>query len=257
MKTSRTAALLLALTLLAAAPIRAFAADDQTGTEEAGESTGPQVVDSLEGLNRGLFAVHKVGDKYLLEPVARLWDRILPDDFQRGINNFFQNLRFPANLVNSSLQGKGTDALTHTGRFLVNTTVGIAGLFDPATPMGLTATREDAGQSMAVYGWERSTYLMVPMMGPTTARDAIGGLLDGLIAIWPSLVEAAVAWPAFIVNGVNTRSLYLDELDTLEETSLDFYTAMRDGYDQRRAADILDSVEKTDEESDDLYYFAE
>ena len=130
-------------------------------------------IDPWEPLNRVTYAFNDGLDTVTLRPISKGYKKIVPGFVRRGISNFFANLRTPLIIVNNLLQGKGRDALSDTGRLLVNSTVGIGGLIDVATPAGLEEHDEDFGQTLAKWGVPDGPFLMVPFLGPRTLKDAI------------------------------------------------------------------------------------
>jgi phospholipid-binding lipoprotein MlaA len=130
--------------------------------------------DPWEAYNRKIHAFNMGVDRFIARPVARGYDYIMPEAPQRGVRNFFRNLAYPVTFLNLILQGKFEDSLEATGRFLLNSTVGVLGFFDVATRAGIEQFDEDLGQTMAVWGWENSRYLVMPFFGPYTARDFLG-----------------------------------------------------------------------------------
>ncbi|MFT4570139.1 MAG: phospholipid-binding lipoprotein MlaA [Hyphomicrobiaceae bacterium] len=218
-----------------------------------------EISDPLEGLNRAVFIFNDKLDRWVLEPVARGWDFVLPDPAQTGFDNFFSNLRFPIDFTNELLQGQPRQAGRDLGRFVVNTTIGIGGFFDHATKFGLEKDKEDFGQTFGVWGVGTGPYLMLPFFGPSSPRDAVGTVLDGFATVWPYFVDRDVVWIPPVVGLVNTRSLYLDEIENARETSLDYYTFVRNLYAQRRAALIADRPQDAvdAEAEDDLYFYDE
>ena len=135
----------------------------------------PNPADPWEGFNRKVFAFNDVLDRYALKPVARGYRFITPDPVETGVGNFFSNLGEPRTVLNSLLQGKVRNASIATSRFLINTTVGVGGLWDVASRMEITGQEEDFGQTLGAWGWEESRYLVLPLLGPSTLRDT-GGL---------------------------------------------------------------------------------
>lgn len=136
--------------------------------------------DPIEGFNRKIFWFNDKVDVYVLEPVAKGWDFVAPDPVQKGVSNFFYNIRFPIYLINNVLQGKPIDAGKDIGRFAVNTTVGVLGFMDPATGWGMPRDNEDFGQTLGVWGLGAGPYLVVPLLGPSSLRDAPGKLVDAI-----------------------------------------------------------------------------
>jgi len=134
----------------------------------------PRNADPLEPINRVSYRIHEVGDRYVLRPVARGYRAITPQPVRTGIGNVFRNLGMPVVIINGLLQGKFAQAADDTGHFLVNTTLGIGGLFDVATRAGIERSDEDFGQTLAVWGVPSGPYVFIPFMGPTTFRDGAG-----------------------------------------------------------------------------------
>lgn len=137
--------------------------------------------DPWEGMNRRIYRFNYYFDKYLYLPVVNAYEFITPDFVETGVSNFFDNLTEVTNLTNTLLQGKGGGALTTTGRFLLNSTVGVAGLFDVATSVGLKRQKEDFGQTLGVYGLGNGPYLVLPVLGPSTLRDTGGIVVDAVV----------------------------------------------------------------------------
>ena len=197
--------------------------------------------DPWEGFNRDMFAVHESVDQAVLEPVARGYRAITPRPLRRGVLNFLRNLRAPVIFVNDVLQGEVRRAGTTAVRFGVNTTIGIAGVFDPATSMGLERHDEDFGQTLAVWGVDSGPYIFVPLLGPTTVRDGAGRVVD--IALDP------LTWAEFddvdkvrvgrtVLAGVATRELVLETVDDIRRDSLDPYVTIRTSYGLLRESAI-------------------
>ena len=197
--------------------------------------------DPWEGFNRDMFAVHESMDQAVLEPVARGYRAVTPRPVRRGVLNFLRNLRAPVIFVNDVLQGEVGRAGTTAARFGVNTTIGIAGVFDPATSMGLERHDEDFGQTLAVWGVDSGPYVFVPLLGPTTVRDGAGRLVD--IALDP------LTWAEFddvdkvrvgrtVLAGVATRELVLETVDDIRRDSLDPYVTIRTSYGLLRESAI-------------------
>ncbi|NIQ93191.1 MAG: VacJ family lipoprotein, partial [Desulfuromonadales bacterium] len=137
--------------------------------------------DPWEGYNRKVHAFNTGLDRALLRPIARGYDKVMPDAPQRGVRNFFRNLSWPVDFVNLLLQGRVKDSVTQTGRFLFNSTFGLLGFFDLATREGIPDYGEDFGQTMAVWGWEDSRYFVLPFLGPRTVRDTLGRSMWGYL----------------------------------------------------------------------------
>lgn len=145
--------------------------------------------DPWQGLNRAIHEFNETADKYFLKPVARGYDKVTPNFVRRGVGNFFSNLDDVDNLVNNLLQGKVGAGASDLARLVVNTTIGLGGILDPASSMGLEKHEEDFGQTFSVWGLPRGPYLVIPFLGPSTVTDALGrpvnSVLDPLIYLHP------------------------------------------------------------------------
>lgn len=193
--------------------------------------------DPWEGFNRNMHSFNMAVDKAVLRPVARGYDRVMPDAPQRGVRNFFRNLSWPVDFVNLLLQGRFKHSMTQTGRFLFNTTFGVLGFFDVATREGLPDYEEDFGQTLAVWGWEDSRYLVLPIFGPHTVRDTLGRSMFGYVhpVSWYGREENNY-WP-LAIDFITLRAEFLPlqaDIDAAEDP----YALVRDVYLQRREFDI-------------------
>jgi phospholipid-binding lipoprotein MlaA len=192
--------------------------------------------DPWERFNERTFELNRRLDRYVLKPVAKGYDRVMPDRVQNMISNGFDNLRWIPRFVNSLLQAKWNGAGRELGRFLINSTLGIGGLFDIAKQeFGLEKSREDFGQTLGVWGARPGPYLILPLLPPLTVRDAVGFAVDG--AMNPLNYVLPVFWDRLGMqagDAVNDRSLNLELYQGFEETVIDMYSAVRHGYLQRR-----------------------
>ncbi|MEM9384894.1 MAG: VacJ family lipoprotein [Pseudomonadota bacterium] len=193
--------------------------------------TGEPSQDPLEGINRKVLAFNDGADRALLKPLARGYQFITPNPLETGVSNFFLNLRTPWTAVNQLLQGKPKLALADTGRFLLNSTAGIGGLFDVATDSGLEAHREDFGQTLAVWGVPSGNYAVVPFAGPSTLRDGLAGIVDTLLYPVRFIEDDTVRWSLLATDVVQTRAKFLSAEALLRG---DRYLFVRDAYLQRR-----------------------
>jgi phospholipid-binding lipoprotein MlaA len=196
--------------------------------------------DPYEGFNRSMFAVHEVIDKYAAKPVAQVYDNVAPLPVKAGVGNFFGNVGDLWVGVNSALQGKFSDAGVDLGRLLVNSTVGIFGLFDVASELGLERHDEDFGQTMAVWGVGSGGYLFWPVIGSRTVRDTLGWgvdlMLDPVGYVDPVPVRNSLRG----LRIVDIRASLLPADKVVEEAALDKYAYIRDAYLQRRRNQIFD-----------------
>jgi len=199
-----------------------------------------QVSDPLEPMNRGIFWVNDRFDIYLLTPVAKGWDFVAPDRVQTSIANFFRNLRFPVHFLNDVLQGKPVAAGHDLARFVVNSTAGIAGFFDPATRLGLDRSDEDFGQTLGRYGVPAGPYVVLPLLGPSSVRDTAGGIADGAATVWPFYVDTLITIGVRAGETLNARSRVIDEIEEERASAFDWYVFVRDAYLQRRRAQVRD-----------------
>lgn len=198
--------------------------------------------DPLEPLNRAIFDFNMVVDGLFLRPAAIVYREALPAPVQTGVNNFLSNLRAPVVLANDLLQGEMGRAGNTAGRFVINTTVGVLGVWDAAAEFGLPRHSEDFGQTFAVWGVGEGFYLVLPIFGPSNPRDAAGLLTESFVDpvnIWLRN-EDAEGWiiARSLVTGVDYRSRNLETLDEIKRTSLDYYAAIRSLYRQRRMDEI-------------------
>jgi phospholipid-binding lipoprotein MlaA len=191
----------------------------------------PINVDPWEGFNRAMFSFNDTLDRYALKPAAQGYKAITPDLVETGVSNFFGNLSDIGSMVNNLLQLKGNAAGQDLGRVIFNSTVGLGGVIDIATPMGLPEHNEDFGQTLGYWGVDTGPYLVLPLLGPSNIRDGIGRIPDSMVD------------PVGEVNPIRTRNQLtaLRIIDTRaglfaaeELLTGDGYTAMRDAYMQRR-----------------------
>lgn len=191
--------------------------------------------DPWEPFNEKMFDFNRNLDRYILKPVAKGYNTVMPEPFQIVISSGFDNLRFLPRAVNSLLQGKWGGAGREVSRFLINSTLGIGGLFDAAKFWGIEKSREDFGQTLAVWGASAGPYLILPFLEPLTVRDGIGKAVDG--AMDPLAYFLPFIWARFGMTAgdmVNDRSLNLDLFQGFEESVIDMYSAVRHGYLRRR-----------------------
>jgi phospholipid-binding lipoprotein MlaA len=199
------------------------------------------VHDPWEGFNRKMFALNDALDHAFFEPVARGYRRIAPRPVRRGVTNFLNNLRSPVVFINDVLQGDGRQAGTTAARFGINTTIGVLGVLDPATNMGLARRDEDFGQTLGTWGARPGPYIFLPVIGPTNVRDGIGSIVD--LAFdplnWADYDHRnAVIATRGAVYAVSTRESLLDANDQMRRTSLDPYVSVRSGYSLLRDSAI-------------------
>ena len=198
--------------------------------------------DPMEGFNRAMFAVNEGLDKVAIKPVAQAYEFVTPLPVRAGVGDFFSNIADVRNALNNTLQGKMADAGIDLGRLLINSTVGIFGLFDVASELGLEKHDEDFGQTLAVWGWDNSAFLYWPLVGPRTVRDT-GGLVADIYTdpTWYTLNKSVAARNSLVVlRFVDVRASLLPSDKMVEEAALDKYSYVRDAYLQRRRNQIFD-----------------
>ena len=206
------------------------------GSSEARADDVIEEYDPLEKFNEAMFEFNLKVDRYLLKPVAKAYDFVMPDELQQMISRAFANLNFVPRFVNNLLQAKWAGAGREVSRFLINTVVGIGGLWDIAkVEFNIEPSRADFGQTLGKWGTPPGPYLVLPFLPPLTFRDGIGyavdGAMDPLSYVIPFIWERLVMK---VVDTINDRSLNLDLFQGFEETTVDFYSAVRNAYLQRR-----------------------
>lgn len=200
--------------------------------------------DPWEGMNRKIQAFNDTADRWVLKPVAKGYAKITPHLLRRGISNFFVNLTYPLVVVNDFLQGKFHDGASDTGRFIMNTTLGIGGLFDPASGAHLPLHDEDFGQTFAKWGAGSGPYLVIPFLGPSTVRDGLGSAVGFTVQPTRYLIEDNNT--RYGMTALNFLEIRASLLDAEQLISGDRYIFMRDAYLQRREYLIMDG-QVTDE----------
>lgn len=200
------------------------------------------VRDPLEGFNRAMFSVNEGLDTVIVKPVAQAYDIVMPLPVKAGVGDFFGNIADVRNVLNNTLQGKLADAGTDLGRFLINSTVGIFGLFDVASELGLEKHDEDFGQTLAVWGWSDSSFMFWPLIGPRTVRDTGGWVVDVYTdPTWYTLDKSVAARNSLVaLSFVDVRASLLPSDKVVEEAAIDKYAYVRDAYLQRRRNQIFD-----------------
>jgi len=203
-------------------------------------TAGPDPEDPYEDFNRQMFAFNEGLDQAVLSPVAHGYRAVTNEPVREGVGNFASNLNEPVTFVNHVLQGKLPDAGATLGRFVINTTVGIAGIFDPASSMGIQRTKEDFGQTLGTWGVDSGPYLVLPFIGPTNPRDLTG--IGGDIALNPLNYpefenDDAIRLGVMALGGINAREGAIETIDELNN-QVDPYTTVRRLYGRTRAADI-------------------
>lgn len=201
----------------------------------------PDSLDPWQPFNRRMHKVNSVLDRILLRPVAKVYARVTPNPVRKGVSNFFDNLQQPVTTLNLGLQGRPKQAAQSAGRFLLNITLGLAGIFDPATKVGLPLYHKDFGQTFAAWGWQTSRYLVLPVFGPGTVRDAVGKGVATTVSPISWLAEQEGA-EFSVLYGIDARAAVLP-LEAFMADAPDEYLLIRDAYLQRRRCQIVDCSE--------------
>lgn len=212
------------------------------GTAPASEAAlDEETWDPFEPFNRAMFTFNEKFDEWLLKPVAKGYDWVMPDVVKLGVGNFFSNLVQPRVAVNNLLQGKFAQSGRDTGRFLVNSTVGILGFVDVAESVGFEPKEEDWGQTFAVWGMRDGPYFVWPIIGPRFARDTLGFGFDWLSNPVTYVEPPAASWGLWGVDTVDARARFLPAEKVLEQAmGEDKYIFIREAYRQRRRNLIYD-----------------
>jgi phospholipid-binding lipoprotein MlaA len=197
--------------------------------------------DPFEKFNRAVFNFNDAVDRTALKPAATAYKNVTPDFVQTGVNNFFGNLSDLWSSVNNFAQLKGQDGLNDFTRFAVNSTLGLAGVLDIATPAGLRKHNEDLGQTLGYWGVPPGPYLMLPLLGPSTIRDTAVLPGDWWGDGWTHVNDVPWRNSGIVLRAVDQRASVLDASNLLEDAALDRYEFIRDGYLQRRSSKVLDT----------------
>jgi phospholipid-binding lipoprotein MlaA len=199
----------------------------------------PPPQDPWESWNRGVYKVNDKVDRAVVKPVARTYVRAVPAPARTGVSNFFANLRTTTVMVNDALQGKFAAAGNDLARLLVNTTVGIGGLLDPATQMGLDKNDEDFGQTLGHWGLHPGPFVEIPFLGPSDVRDGSGRVVDIFTGPTHYINNNWVSYGLYGVSALDARAGLLSLDETLQKV-FDPYAFIRDAYLQRRAYLVSD-----------------
>lgn len=212
--------------------------------------------DPLEGMNRGIYKLNDVTDKAVLKPVATAYKAVAPTPVRIGINNFFSNLGMITTVLNDLLQFKFAHAFTDAGRFVINTTFGVAGFIDVASMDKIEKRKEDFGQTLGHWGVGSGAYLVLPILGPSSLRDATGLVVDTAtsdpITYTHNIGEIRLHNQLRIAQIIDKRTELLTASDLIDEASLDPYAFTRDAYLQRRASLVQDGLAPKELTKDDF-----
>lgn len=221
-----------------------FSACSSVPPEQRAES------DPLESMNRGLYSANTAIDNVSTKPLAKAYRKVIPAPARQGISNFFQNLLAPRSVINNLLQGKPKDSLTELSRFIVNSTIGVGGIFDIATASGLPERREDFGQTAAVWGVPDGPYVMLPLLGPKTLRDALLTPADIFANPMQHYENTSVRDKLQVIRIIDIR-YRLFPAEKLLEDSKDPYLTTRESYLQNREFEVFDG--NPPEEDDEFF----
>lgn len=242
------AILAIALVFGFAAPSVSHAADpvEQNAATVTVAATSPdeEINDPLESMNRAIFDFNEVLQDTILRPLAQFYNETVNVTVRQGISNFLDNLSTPVILANDLLQGELERALKTFIRAFVNSTIGIGGIADIAGELGLERHEEDFGQTLAIYGVDEGFYLVLPVFGPSSPRDAFGKLLvDSYLdplGLWLDNTDRdEIAYTLTAAKGLDEYAGIVDELNQVKKTSVDYYAAIRSLYRQKRKTEIL------------------
>ena len=238
----RTLNVVTAIVLCAGLAACASVRDQASGTVD--------IKDPLENVNRAVFSFNEAADRYVLEPVAKTYRTVLPQEARNGIRNFLRNLRSPIIIANQLLQGDFRGARNATERLVINTLAGAGGLIDVAGEHGWAFEDEDFGQTLAKWGVDPGPYLVLPLLGPSSLRDTAGYVVDVLadpvgIYLYANDLDE-LAWARFGTNAIDARSRLIEAVNDLRRNSVDYYATVRSLYAQRRASAVADQSATAD-----------
>lgn len=203
-----------------------------TTVEEAAREEHPR--DPWESYNRSVFQFNRKVDSILWRPLAKGYEAVVPTPVQTGVANFFTNITYPIDIANLFLQGEPADAGKALGRFAINSTIGLLGIFDVASHWEIPKYEEDFGQTLAVWGWEDSPYLVLPILGGAALTQTVGYVPDYYFNVaWRSIEEDEVRYTLTLLNIVRLRSTLLAQEESIQQ-AFDKYALYRDSYLQRR-----------------------
>ena len=199
-------------------------------------------IDPFERVNRIVFSFNETADQYVIKPIAEGYRFVLPEFVRTGVTNFFSNINDVLTGANNLLQGKPVNAASDIGRFFINSTIGILGLFDVASDMGLDKNREDFGQTLGVWGFSDGPYVVLPLFGASNIRDTVGFVVDVKtdFIINTNKLNADEEVAINSLRIINRRADLLDAGQLIEDAAFDKYSFLRDGYLQRRRNQMHD-----------------
>lgn len=216
-----------------------------------------ETYDPIEGFNRKIFWFNEKADEYVLGPIARGYIEYIPQDARTSVKHFFSNLKTPIYLGSSLLQLKFTQAGTHLGRFAINSTIGVLGLFDAATDLGLKHEEEDIGIAFGYWGIPEGPYLVLPFLGPSNLRDFVGYAGDwaldplNMTAVYSSVPNhptEEITLGLSATRVISTRAGLEEAIKSGKESSVDYYLFLREAYTQYRKGLIYDGLPPEEDE---------
>jgi phospholipid-binding lipoprotein MlaA len=207
-----------------------------------------QLKDPYQSVNREIYAVNDALDKHVVRPIAEIYSKIAPPYFVKRINSFFSNLSEPAYFINNLLQLDLEGSVVSLGRFAINSSIGIGGLFDVMTPAGTPKEAEDFGQTLAYWGVKPGSYVVLPFFGPSNVRDAIGRVGDTLLYSPTRDVDDSLDLVTYYTLSVTDTRTRLLSLDKILDSQVDPYSFMRSAYEQARINAIYDGNPPEQEE---------
>jgi phospholipid-binding lipoprotein MlaA len=250
MKTNHRTTILI---LLCAATLGGCATLPQNDQgKQAGQSAKP--VDPYENTNRAFYDITDAIDRHIMEPVANVYLDYVPSPLQRSIGTFYDNLAYPNVALNAFLQGKGQQGLEDTMRFTLNSTIGLFGLFDIATPMGFKQNDEDFGQTLGVWGVDTGSYLFVPLLGPSSTRDVTSIPFSAATNVLFLVSSATIFAPIGVLGAIDKRARLANAMKIRDQAALDPYLFVREASLQQRKHQVFDGkppIESYDDLSED------
>jgi len=240
MKPNYLAAFLLLLFVVLSASCATVPQEGQSGTLSDEDASS---IDPYENVNRPLYNFTKSVDDNIFGPVANSYIENVPRPVQSSIGNFYDNLAYPNTILNDFLQGKMLQGAEDSLRFILNSTIGLAGLFDVATPMGLEKHDEDFGQTLGVWGVDNKSYMYLPILGPSSNRDVLGlpvTIASNVLFYAAFVIGAPITIPLGILGVIDKRARHEEDLRILDQAALDPYLFVREAYWQQRKHLVFD-----------------
>jgi phospholipid-binding lipoprotein MlaA len=210
--------------------------------------------DPWQGFNRAVYKFNTDFDNAFVKPAAKAYQTVTPEPVDRGVTNFFDNIADLTSAVNNGLQFKLSRAGSDVGRVLVNSTVGLGGLFDVASNLGLPSYKEDFGQTLGYWGFGPGPYFVMPLLGPSSVRDTFGFAGDVVLDPFFSISQDEIYWGFIVLRVVDRSADLLSAGEILDAAALDPYAFVRDAYLQRRRTQVYDGDPPPLEEDEDFFW---